>query len=85
MPSDVVPVSDDDYNALITGQHLKEISADENGYPILVDVKPRELTWQEQRQRAYPSIPDQLDLIFHEGLDAWKAKIQEVKDSIPKV
>ena len=37
-----------------------------------------------KRGVAYPSIPDQLDLIFHEGIDAWKAKIQEVKDRFPK-
>lgn len=85
MPADVVAVSDADYDHLINGQHVKEIKPDENGYPTLADVAPRVYTWQEQRQRAYPSIPDQLDLIFHQGLDAWKTKIQEVKDSIPKV
>ena len=32
----------------------------------------------------YPSVVDQLDLIFHSGIDAWKAKIQETKDKYPK-
>lgn len=36
------------------------------------------------RQQAYPSIADQLDTIFHDGLDAWKAQIQAVKDQFPK-
>ena len=40
--------------------------------------------YQRQRAAAYPSIPDQLDQIFHEGLDAWKATIQSVKDTYPK-
>lgn len=41
---------------------------------------------QYQRDRAveYPSIPDQLDDIFHNGLDSWKATIQETKDKYPK-
>ena len=41
---------------------------------------------QYQRDRAveYPSIPDQLDDIFHNGLDGWKATIQETKDKYPK-
>ena len=41
---------------------------------------------QYQRDRAveYPSIPDQLDDIFHNGLDAWKATIQTTKDKYPK-
>jgi hypothetical protein len=41
---------------------------------------------QYQRQRAaeYPSYADQLDTIFHQGLDAWKAEIQAIKDKYPK-
>jgi len=36
------------------------------------------------RASEYPSIPDQLDDIFHNGLDGWKATIQETKDKYPK-
>jgi len=44
-------------------------------------------TKQYQRLRAaeYPSYADQFDTIFHEGIDAWKAQIQAVKDKYPKV
>lgn len=37
-----------------------------------------------KRQAEYPAITDQLDTIFHEGLEAWKAQIQAVKDKYPK-
>jgi hypothetical protein len=37
-----------------------------------------------KRQQAYPSIVDQLDLIYHQGLDAWKSAIQAVKEEFPK-
>jgi hypothetical protein len=37
-----------------------------------------------KRQQAYPSIADQLDLIYHQGLDAWKLAIQAVKEEFPK-
>ena len=40
--------------------------------------------YKEQRAMAYPSIADQLDQIYHEGIDAWKATIQAVKDRYPK-
>lgn len=40
--------------------------------------------YQRKRAMAYPSIPDQLDQIFHEGLDAWKATIAEIKATYPK-
>ena len=42
------------------------------------------LTYAELRAFAYPSIADQLDKIYHEGIDAWKADIAAVKQSYPK-
>tara|TARA_R100001440_G_scaffold61896_1_gene81843 strand:- start:234 stop:566 length:333 start_codon:yes stop_codon:yes gene_type:complete len=38
----------------------------------------------KNRRAAYPSIEDQLDKIYHEGLDAWKVDIKAVKDKYPK-
>jgi hypothetical protein len=40
--------------------------------------------YKYQRAQAYPSIADQLDLIYHEGIDAWKAQIAAVKQEYPK-
>ena len=40
--------------------------------------------YKVKRQQAYPSIADQLDLIYHQGLDAWKSAIQAVKEEFPK-
>ena len=37
-----------------------------------------------KRQAEYPSIADQLDTLYHSGLDAWKAQIKTVKDKFPK-
>ena len=39
---------------------------------------------QNQRASAYPSIADQLDQIYHEGIDAWKETIAAVKAEYPK-
>ena len=36
------------------------------------------------RSQAYPSIPDQLDQIYHEGIDAWKETIAAIKAEHPK-
>jgi hypothetical protein len=36
------------------------------------------------RQESYPSTGEQFDKIFHEGIDAWKAEIQAIKDAHPK-
>ena len=41
-------------------------------------------TYKYQRAKEYPSIVDQLDTLYHSGLDAWKAQIKTVKDKYPK-
>ena len=40
--------------------------------------------YKEQRASEYPPIVDQLDMIFHNGIDAWKEQIQAVKSKYPK-
>jgi hypothetical protein len=42
--------------------------------------------YARDRAEAYPSIADQLDMIFHAGLggDEFQAAIQAVKDAYPK-
>ena len=40
--------------------------------------------YQRDRASAYPSIADQLDQIYHEGIDAWKETIAAVKAEYPK-
>ena len=40
--------------------------------------------YQQARRDAYPPLEDQLDNIFHNGIDAWKADIQAIKDAYPK-
>jgi len=41
--------------------------------------------YKYQRAAEYPSYADQFDKIFHEGIDAWKAEIQAIKNKYPKV
>ena len=40
--------------------------------------------YKYKRAAEYPSIVDQLDKIFHDGIDEWKETIQAVKDKYPK-
>jgi len=62
---------------------------DANGNKVTIDmdavnawVDPE--AYKYQRAMAYPSIADQLDKIYHEGIDAWKAQIAAVKERFPK-
>ena len=61
--------------------------ADGNSVTIDIDavnawVDPDQ--YKYSRATAYPSIADQLDTIYHQGLDAWKATILAVKEEFPK-
>jgi len=56
-----------------------------------VEAKAQELQtaydnnkYQRDRAEAYPSIADQLDDIYHNGIDGWKTTIKAVKDKYPK-
>ena len=41
-------------------------------------------SYARSRKAEYPAIADQLDDIFHNGIDGWKATIQVTKDKYPK-
>ena len=47
-------------------------------------VELSKLDYEWKREQEYPSVVDQLDLIYHSGIDAWKVKIKETKDKYPK-
>ena len=56
-----------------------------------VDAKVAELqaaydaqAYARNRKVEYPKIVDQLDDIFHNGIDGWRATIQVTKDKYPK-
>ena len=40
--------------------------------------------YQRKRAAEYPSIADQLDDIYHNGVDGWKTTIKATKDKYPK-
>ena len=52
-------------------EHARQVDEDANGY-------------KSKRAAEYPSIPDQLDEIYHNGIDSWKAVIKTTKDKYPK-
>ena len=49
-----------------------------------VNAKIAEIQVQENRKYDYPSIAAQLDEIYHNGIDDWKATIKATKDKYPK-
>lgn len=69
------------------GADEKCYDKDENIITIdesLVTAKLAETEYQDKRRAEYPSIINQLDDIYHNGVDGWKATIKAVKDKYPK-
>jgi len=56
------------------------VTYDESAVQAYIDAH----AYIAQRQQAYPSIADQLDILYHSGFDAWKSAIQAVKEEFPK-
>ena len=65
------------------------IAWDENGNKISIDWTQVN-AWKDpdqykyNRANEYPSIVEQLDDIYHNGIDGWKTTIKAVKDKYPK-
>jgi hypothetical protein len=80
-------------NAIVTILGDKVVWHDERTQPTEEDIvqKIAEIEYTEEveeykrvRELAYPSSGEQFDKIFHDGVDAWKADIQAIKDAHPK-
>jgi len=78
----------------VSGNDINNITWENGTTPIpkadieakMVEVQAEYDAKQYQRDRAkeYPSIADQLDDIYHNGIDAWKETIKATKDKYPK-
>ena len=76
------------------GNDIDSIIWNENTTPISkadIEIKMAELQtaydnneYQRKRLAEYPSWNEQLDNIYHNGIDAWKADIKASKDKYPK-
>ena len=81
-----VKVDDDDVNQITwldenpTNITNEQILAKQAELQVEYDAKQ----YQRDREKEYPSIADQLDDIYHNGIDAWKATIKVTKDKYPK-
>ncbi len=74
--NDVVTFADDTYDNPTDA----EINAEVTRLQAAYDAK----AYSRSRAAEYPSIADQLDDIYHNGIDAWKATIKTTKDKYPK-
>tara|TARA_R100000773_G_C4197253_1_gene100927 strand:+ start:698 stop:1000 length:303 start_codon:yes stop_codon:yes gene_type:complete len=59
----------------VVAHHLAQLNGD-----VVIPKK----TYQASRMEEYPLIQEQLDDIYHNGIDGWKKTIKAIKDKYPK-
>ena len=85
-PSAEVTIDDEDFDR-ITWLNGTAVISKSGIQAKIVELKAAydALEYQRQRESEYPEIGDQLDKIYHDGIDAWKADmIKPIKDKYPK-
>lgn len=92
IPEDAVEITTEQHAALLEGQSQgKIISADENGYPILIDPPPPTAEQIQEavtaaRAAAYVKESDPLFFKYQRGeafKEDWMAKVAEIKARYP--
>ena len=84
-PKAEVSVNGEDYNQITWHNDTTPISeADIKAKQAELQTDYDNKEYQRKRAAEYPSIKDQLDDIYHNGIDAWKATIKTTKDKYPK-
>lgn len=73
-----------DYQVALDKYNLAKTEEDNRIAQEEADLNALKQTYGYKRKQEYPSIEDQLDDIYHNGVDGWKATIQAVKDKYPK-
>jgi len=78
----------------VKNNDIKQIDWLDNTTPISeadILAKQKELQaeydankYQRDRAFEYPSIENQLDDLYHNGIDGWKTTIKAIKDKYPK-
>ena len=64
-------------------QFIEDIYEQGTGIVEGADIQT-EIPYADARVAEYPPIKDQLDKIYHSGINAWKADIKVIKDKYPK-
>mgnify|MGYP003118863413 FL=1 len=84
-PKAEVSVNGEDYNQITWHNDTTPISeADIKAKQAELQTDYDNKEYQRKRAAEYPTIKDQLDDIYHNGIDGWKTTIKSVKDKYPK-
>ena len=85
-PTSTFSLVDDKYSTLVWNdtENAKPTESEVNAKLTELTTQWEAKEYQNKRAAEYPSIEAQLDDIYHNGVDGWKATIKAVKDKYPK-
>ena len=72
------------YGLDASGNKISIVQSNVDAARVTLDAEYQALDYARKRAAEYPSVVDQLDDIYHNGIDAWKATIKATKDKYPK-
>ena len=70
--------NESDYNSNVTVEGVTKLTWSE------LQAEMAKVAYVGRRAAEYPSVIDQLDKIYHSGIDEWKKVIKVTKDKYPK-
>ena len=82
--SDCVRIDDSTGAFKADGSQITLVQSDIDSARATLDSEAAAIAYQGQRKAEYPSIEDQLDNIYHNGVAGWKTAIKTIKDKYPK-
>ena len=66
------------------GTQINVVQSKVDAARTTLDAEYAALEYSRNRAAEYPSIEDQLDDIYHNGVAGWKTTIKAIKDKYPK-
>ena len=72
------------YGLDASGNKISIVQSNVDAARVTLDAEYQALDYARKRAAEYPSVVDQLDDIYHNGIDAWKATIKATKDKYSK-
>ena len=81
---DAVTIDDGTGAFKADGSQITLVQSDIDAARVTLNNELAATKYQRDRKAEYPSVVDQLDDIYHNGIDAWKATIKVTKDKYPK-
>ncbi len=66
------------------GSKINLVQSEIDSARSTLDSDYAKVKYKDDRKAEYPSVVDQLDDIYHNGIDGWKATIKTTKDKYPK-